>query len=130
MVRVLDVPISGSLGAVAAVMALTLFASIGLGFVLSLLCRTDGQAIQYALLVLLASLFFSGFFLSLDQLGGVSQVIAWLLPVSYGMRMLRDVMLRGADPDPHQMAYLAAYGVVVFCLALLGAHRRMTSNAS
>jgi len=130
MVRVLDVPISGSLASVAAVMALTLFASIGLGFVLSLLCRTDSQAIQYALLVLLASLFFSGFFLSLGQLGGPAQVIAWLLPVSYGMAMLRDVMLRGADPDWQQMAYLAAYGVVVFGLALFGAHRRMTARAS
>ena len=130
MVRVLDVPISGSLASVAAVMALTLFASIGLGFVLSLLCRTDSQAIQYALLVLLASLFFSGFFLSLGQLGGPAQVIAYLLPVSYGMAMLRDVMLRGTDPDWQQMAYLAAYGVVVFGLALFGAHRRMTAHPS
>ena len=130
VVRVLDVPMSGNLGAVAAVMALTLFASIGLGLVVSLLCRTDAQAIQYALLILLASLFFSGFFLSLDALGAVARGIAWLLPVTYGMRMLRDVMLRGTDPDWQQMALLAGYGVVLFGIALIGAHRRMVAAVS
>jgi ABC-2 type transport system permease protein len=130
VVELLDVPLSGSVGAMAAVMALTLFASIGLGLTLSLLCRTDGQAIQYALLVLLASLFFSGFFLSVDALGTAAQAIAWLLPVTYGMRMLRDVMLRGTDPDWQQMAYLIGYGVVLFGLTLFGAHRRMVAKAS
>lgn len=127
VVGVLDVPISGSLGAVATVMGLTLFASIGLGLLLSLLCRTDAQAIQYALLVLLASLFFSGFFLSLDALGTFARGIAWLLPVTYGMRMLRDVMLRGDDLAWQQVAMLAGYGVVLFGLTLAGAHRRMVA---
>jgi ABC-2 type transport system permease protein len=129
-VGVLDIPIAGSIGAVAAVMALTLFASIGLGLFLSLLCRTDAQAVQYSLLVLLASLFFSGFFLSLDQLGDAARAIAWLLPVTYGMRMLRDVMLRGTDPDWRELAYLTAYGVVLFGLTLFGAHRRMVATVS
>lgn len=130
VVEVLDVPMIGGYGGLVAVMALTLFASIGLGLVLSLLCRTDAQAIQYALLVLLASLFFSGFFLSLDALGTVARGIAWLLPVTYGMRMLRDVMLRGTDPSARQLAYLAGYGVVLFALALFGAHRRMVATAT
>ena len=98
---------------------------------ISLLCRTDAQAVQYAMSVLLASLFFSGFFLSLDAARqAVARAIAWLLPVTYGMRMLRDVMLRGTDPDWQQMAYLAGYGVVLFCLALFGAHRRMVAAVS
>jgi len=130
MVTALDVPVAGSIGSIAAVMGLTLFASIGLGLVISLLCRTEGQAIQYALLVLLASLFFSGFFLSLSQLAGIGKIIALLLPVSYGMAMLRDVMLRGVDPDWQQYAVLAAYGAVVFVLALIGAHRRMSASPS
>ncbi|MCU1502297.1 MAG: putative multidrug transporter permease protein [Ilumatobacteraceae bacterium] len=128
VVKLLDVPIAGDLGSVALVMSLTLFASIGLGFVLSLLCRTDGQAVQYALLVLLASLFFSGFFLSLGQLRGAAQVIGWLLPVTYGMQMLRDVMLRGAAPNPSLVLGLAGFGVAMFVLALLGTRRRMSAT--
>jgi ABC-2 type transport system permease protein len=128
VVNLLDVPIAGSVGGVAIVMSLTLFASIGLGFVISLLCRTDGQAVQYALLVLLASLFFSGFFLSLGQLRGIAQYLGWLLPVTYGMQMLRDVMLRGADPPTHQILGLAAFGLAMFVLAFIGSRRRMSST--
>src|SRR4051794_31035668 len=99
VVRSLDVPVVGSTLALAGVVGLTLFASVGLGFVISLMSRNDTQAVQYAMLVLLASLFFSGFFLSLDQLGTAAQVVSWLLPVTYGMRLLRDVMLVGRPLD-------------------------------
>ena len=81
-------------------MALSLFASIGLGFVISLASATDAQAVQYTMIILLASLFFSGFFLSIGQMEGLAQVISWLLPVSYGMKLLRDVMLRGHRSRP------------------------------
>jgi len=126
----LDVPVAGSTSHLAVVMVLTLFASIGLGFVVSLAARSDAQAVQYTMIILLGSLFFSGFFLSLDALGAVARGIAWLLPVTYGMRMLRDVMLRGTDPDLQQMAMLAGYGVVLFGIALIGAHRRMVAAVS
>ncbi len=127
VVLTLDVPIAGSLAQIAIVMALSLFASIGLGFVISLASATDAQAVQYTMIILLASLFFSGFFLSIGQMEGVAQVISWLLPVSYGMKLLRDVMLRGTDLDPLYVGGLAAFGVVMFVLALIGTRRRMST---
>ncbi len=125
LVGVLDVPMAGSIAAIAIVLALTLFASIGIGFVISLASKTDAQAVQYTMLMLLASLFFSGFFLSLGQIEGVGWVISHLLPVSYGMSMLRDVMLRGADPDPQTMVAIAGFGVVLAIVAAFGLRRRM-----
>jgi ABC-2 type transport system permease protein len=128
-VESLDVPLSGRISSTAVIMALTLFASIGLGFVLSLLSKTDAQAVQYALLVLLGTLFFSGFFLSVGQLDGPARAAAWALPATYGMQMLRDVMLRGADPQSHLLLGLAGYGVAMFVLAFLGSRRRMNASA-
>jgi ABC-2 type transport system permease protein len=125
MVAVLGVPGASSVTDLVIVMALTLFASIGLGFLISLASSTDTQAVQYTMIVLLASLFFSGFFLSLGQLKGLATVVSWLLPVSYGMELLRDVMLRGASIDRNLAAGLGAYGVAAFFLALLGTRRRM-----
>jgi ABC-2 type transport system permease protein len=93
--------------------------------VISLASASDAQAVQYTLIVLLASLFFSGFFLSLGQLEGVAQWASYLLPVTYGMQMLRDVMLRGVAPDPAVAVALALYGVVAFSLALVAARKRM-----
>ena len=51
--------------------------------------------------------------------------MSWLLPVTYGMQLLRDVMLRGASPDRLLIAGLAAYGLAMFVLALLGTRRRL-----
>ncbi|HZG96284.1 MAG TPA: ABC transporter permease, partial [Mycobacteriales bacterium] len=116
---------SASVGEVVLAMGLSLFASIGVGFVISLASASDAQAVQYTLIVLLASLFFSGFFLSIGQLGGAAQWAGYLLPVTYGMNLLRDVMLRGADLDRTVTLQLLAYGVVMFALALWGTRRRM-----
>ncbi|MFN8020337.1 MAG: ABC transporter permease [Acidimicrobiales bacterium] len=125
VVGVLDVPLSGSVGAAAIVMALTLFASIGVGFVISLASRSDAQAVQYTMIALLASLFFSGFFLSSEQLSGPAAAIGWALPVTYGMRLLRDVMLRGHGLDREVLAAFVGYGVVVLVVATVAASRRM-----
>jgi ABC-2 type transport system permease protein len=126
VVTVLDVQMAAGIGDIAIVMLLSLFASIGLGFVISLASSTDAQAVQYTMILLLASLFFSGFFLSLGQLDGAARIVGWLLPVTYGMRLLRDVMLRGAPLDPLLVAGLGGFGVCMFVLAWFATRRRLT----
>ncbi|HWC69194.1 MAG TPA: ABC transporter permease [Acidimicrobiales bacterium] len=127
VVTALDVPMTGSWGEVAIVLALTLFASVGLGFVISLVSRDDTQAVQFTMITLLASLFFSGFFLSLTQLAEPARIISWLLPATFGMELLRDVMLRGQELDLTVTIGLAGYGVAAFIFALLGTRRRLAA---
>jgi ABC-2 type transport system permease protein len=126
VVGVLDVPVAASVAEVAIVMALSLFASIGVGFVISLASASDAQAVQYTMILLLASLFFSGFFLSVNQLNDTARMFSYALPVSYGMQLLRDVMLRGAPIDRELLLGLVGYGCGMFVLAWLGARRRMS----
>ena len=57
-------------GVVVGAVALLVLASIGIGIVVALVSDTDRQAVQVALLVLLASVFFSGLALDLDQFSG------------------------------------------------------------
>lgn len=114
----LGVPFRGEVGWVAVAVAGLLASSIALGLVISLAAKSDTQAVQYALLALLAGLFFSGFFLDLDAFRYPFKGVAWLMPVTYGVRLLRDVMLRGADPSPYDLAGLVgltvAYGAVAW----------------
>jgi hypothetical protein len=56
---------------------------------------------------------------------GVARVVGWLLPVTYGMRLLRDVMLRGAPLDAGIVIGLAGFGVAMFALALFATNRRL-----
>ncbi|MDY7105814.1 MAG: ABC transporter permease [Actinomycetota bacterium] len=128
VVTALDVPIAGSVWWLVPLLGLVLVASIGIGLVLSLLARSDGQAVQVAMLVLLASLFFSGFFLSADRLVGPAVVVTWVLPVTWGIRGLQDVMLLGREPEPIVFAALGAIAAVALVLARLLATRRIHSR--
>ena len=108
MVHLLDVPMRGQVAWVVAGIGGLLLASIGFGMMLSLLAKTDVQAVQFSMLALLAGLFFGGFFLDLDAFSYPVKLLSWVLPVSYGIRLLRDVMLRGAEPSPYDLVGLAA----------------------
>ena len=56
---------------------------------------SERQAVQLSLLTLLASVFFSGFVLPLDEFTAPVRVLAYLLPVTHGIQLLQDLMLRG-----------------------------------
>ncbi len=95
MIFVLQVPVlSGYLEAVLIVLLLT-FASLGVGLLISLVADSERMAVQLAMLVLLASVFFSGFVLPVQDFIGPVQYLAYLLPVTHGIAMLQDAMLRG-----------------------------------
>lgn len=81
---------------------------------MSLLANTDSQAVQYAMLVLLTSIFFSGFLLSLDRFRSVVAWFARLLPVTNGVVLLRDEMLRGQLIEQISLPLLALLAVVLF----------------
>ncbi len=104
----LGVEVRGDLSWMAVVFGLLLVSSIGAGLVLSALARSDAQAVQYAMLFLLTSLFFGGFFLDLEAIRYPFKAISWLLPVSYAIRGLQNVMLRGEPPEISDLAGLAA----------------------
>lgn len=121
----LDVPLRGDVWWLAAGLFGLLVASIGVGMVLSLLARSESQAVQYAMLALLAGLFFGGFFLDLDAFRYPVKLFSWVLPVTYGVRLLRDVMLRGVDPAMTDLVGLAATAVVFGLLARILLARRL-----
>jgi ABC-2 type transport system permease protein len=128
VVRLLGVPLHGSPFAVAAVLGLVLVASVGLGFVISLVSHTDTQAVQYSMIVLLASLFFSGFFLATDRLAYPAHAITWLLPATFGITLLRDVMLRGLSLSTGTTLALVAYTVVAVGVSYVGTRRLLAAR--
>ena len=126
--RLLGVPMLGDVRWAAASLGLLLFSSLGVGFFIAGLAETETQAVQLAMLVLLSSIFFGGFFLALETLWEPVRAISYVLPVTHGAQGLREVMLRGATPDPISLAALAAIGVVSYALASLELSRRMATQ--
>ena len=93
------VPFLAGPAVVVGAVALLVLASIGIGIVVALVSDSDRQAVQVALLVLLASVFFSGLALDLDQFSAPVRAVSALLPVTQAGSLLQDLMLRGRD-DP------------------------------
>lgn len=123
----MGVPMLGNWLSVGLVILALLLSSLGIGFVISLLSKTDTQAVQYSMIVLLTSVFFSGFMLSLESLWEPVRLISWSLPATYGILLLRNIMLRG---DPLELALfiqLTAIGVGLF-LAAWGLLRRSMTH--
>ena len=108
-----------------AAFGLVLLASLALGTLISLISRSETQAVQWAMLTLLAGLFFSGFVLSLDGMTYPVKAISWLLPVTYGIRILQDVMLRGVDPERNDLLGLGVLVVAYGGVALLLLRRQL-----
>jgi ABC-2 type transport system permease protein len=126
--QLLGVPILGAPIWAVVTLGLLLFSSLGLGFFIAGFAETETQAVQLAMLVLLASIFFGGFFLALDTLWAPIRTISYLLPVTFGSLDLRDVMLRGVVPDLGSLGVLALIGVLCYVGASLELNRRMATQ--
>jgi ABC-2 type transport system permease protein len=123
--KLLGVPILGNPAWAALTLGLLLFSSLGLGFFIAGLAETETQAVQLAMLILLASIFFGGFFLALETLWEPVRAISYMLPVTFGSIDLREVMLRGAVPTPVSLAALGLIGVVCYAVSSFQLARRM-----
>lgn len=126
----LRVPMLGDWAIYVGTLAAVVFASLGAGFVISMLSDSTSQAVQYAMIVLLASIFFGGFFLGLELLQPYVRVVSWALPVTYGTQLLQNTMLRGifTNLDRVLLLGLTGMGVFFFLLALVMLRRKMVQQ--
>ncbi|MDQ3881410.1 MAG: ABC transporter permease [Chloroflexota bacterium] len=116
MIELLGLPLLGGWAAFAGVVGLIIFASLGLGLLISTTSDSERQAVQLSMLLLLASVFFSGLVLPAEEFVPQVRAVAYLLPVTHGIRLLQDLMLRGGTNAGWEVSVLAAIGVVLFLL--------------
>ena len=104
--------------------AIALILSLGavsLGIFLSTFARTELQVIQFIPIVIIPQGVLGGIFWPIDQLPDVLAAIARVLPMSYAVDGLREVMLKGADLTSSavqlDLAVLSGIAVVFVLLA-------------
>jgi ABC-2 type transport system permease protein len=113
------IPVLGDPAIIAAVIALFLLASLGVGLLIAMLSDSERQAVQLSLLVLLASVFFSGFVLSIDEFSPLVRSLAYLLPVTHGITLLQDFMLRGTTNSAWEIGALGLIALATLVAAWL-----------
>ncbi len=115
---VFDVPINGAIHQIYLATLLFIAASLAIGLVISTLAKTQLQAMQMTVFVLLPSILLSGFMFPFDAMPFAAQVIAEALPATHFMRMIRAVVLRGAELSILVNDALWLIGFTVLGLAL------------
>ncbi len=125
IIYVLDVPFLGEWVHYALALLAVIFTSLSVGFLVSLLSKTTGQAVQASMILLLSSVFFTGFFQRLQSLRPLLRVVSWSLPATYGIRFLQTTMLRGRSPGLLLMIGLTSIGAVLFGVNLTLLRQRM-----
>ena len=124
---VLDVPLLGSLGMAALILALLIAVALAIGFILAAVSTTETQAVQLAMLVLLFAIFFGGLFVPVVSLDMPVRLIAYAVPLTHAGAALRPVMLRGDLVPLSAVVALAVMAAVLAPLAslLMGRSFRM-----
>jgi ABC-2 type transport system permease protein len=125
LIHGLGLPMAGAWWQLVVTLGALLFTSIAVGLTVAMVANSDSQAVQYAMLILLGTIFLSGFLLSLDRFLPFARPLSWVLPATHAIALMRDVMLRGAPLTPVVLGGLVAYGVVFAFIGTRLAKRRM-----
>jgi ABC-2 type transport system permease protein len=126
LVGVLHVPMLADPGALVLTIGLLLLASLGLGLFIAVVSDSERQTVQLSLLLLLASVFFSGFVIAIDEFTAPVRTLAFALPVTHGIRLLQDLMLRGSTTHAWELAALALIAGVTLVASWIGLRSSMT----
>jgi ribosome-dependent ATPase len=114
-----QVPIVGSVALLAVLSAGFLLTVLGLGLFVSAFAQDQMQATQMAMFLLLPSAFLSGTIFERSLMPAPMQALAYLLPLTYYIDILRGIILRVAGllelwPS---IVPLFAYGLLVFAVS-------------
>lgn len=113
------VPIAGSTTLLAAFAFVFLFTALGLGLLISTIATSQVQAMQIAFLIMLPSVLLSGFMFPQETMPLPIYVIGQVIPVTYFIRILRGIILRGAGFEDLWLdaAKLAVFGLILLTIS-------------
>jgi ABC-2 type transport system permease protein len=117
---VLNVHNQGNVLLIFLIEALMAIGAVNLGIFLSMFARTEFQAVQFIPLVIVPQVLLSGILFPVASEPRALQVLSDVLPLTYAVNGLRDVMVKGADLTSGALQ-LDAGVVAGFCVLVIAA---------
>ena len=117
-----DVPLRGSLLDLYLAALLFITANLTLGIFISTLTRTQFQAMQMSFFTFLPQILLSGFMFPFAGMPKAAQYVAETMPLTHFLRLVRGIMLRGADLT-ELWPSLAALGVFIAVMLAVAVSR-------
>jgi ABC-2 type transport system permease protein len=115
---VFDVPFRGSLVALYVITLAFIVANLALGLLVSTAVRTQAQAMQLSFFFLMPNILLSGFMFPLAAMPAPAQWLGALLPLTYYLRILRGILLKGVGTAQVWPESLALVGFALALVAL------------
>lgn len=110
----------GSLWEVAAILFLVVTVAVSLGIFISSFANNEFQVVQFIPIVLAPQIFLSGVIIPVEQMPTLFEWFSVVLPLTYAVDALREIMLRGAELTAlwTNLAALAAFSLALLAAAV------------
>ncbi len=110
------------------IVVLTALDAQAIGMLISAGAQREGQAVQFIPFIIFPVFLLSGIFVAVDSLPGWLRPFSYILPPTWGISGLRDVLLRGWGFDHVwvNIVVLAGFAVILSMLAIVGLRRSRT----
>ena len=115
-----DVPVLGYLSTLYLVALPFIVASLAVGLFVSTLVETQAQAMQLGFLFLLPNILLSGFMFPREAMPAPAQWLGAALPLTYFLRVLRGILLKGTGLDAfwRESVVLIGFSVVLIAMSV------------
>jgi ABC-2 type transport system permease protein len=121
------IPFTGSPSLLLSTILVFVLALVLLGYTISTAARTQMQALQLTFFFFLPSILLSGFMFPYRGMPGWAQTLGEILPLTHFLRIVRAVMLKGAEfpAIATEVAWLALFVGLFACVALVRFRRTL-----
>ena len=126
-VGVIQIHYLGSLWLLFLVVGLLAMVGVSLGILCSTFARNEFQVVQFIPLIIIPQALLGGLIWAIEEMPGYLQPFAYIMPLTYANRALRDVMLKGlglGDIWPN-LLILIAFVVIITVLGALTVRREV-----
>ena len=113
---VFEVPITGSVWLLALLSTLFIATNLSIGYTFSTIAQNQLQAIQMSFMFFLPNILLSGFMFPFAGMPRWAQVIGECLPLTHYIRIVRGIMLKGADLYDLRMEAIALLALMLVAM--------------
>jgi ABC-2 type transport system permease protein len=122
-----QVPFNGSFWLLLVLSFLFLASCLGIGLLISTVAENQFQAQQFSTFVVLPSIILSGFIFPIEAMPSVVQWIAWCLPLTHFLPILRGVILKGIGIEIlwPEAIWLLTFTILILLVAAFRFRKRL-----
>jgi len=124
---IFDIPVRGSIVLLFATSAVYMLSLLGLGLYVSILSKTQQQAMMLATFaIMMPMVFLSGFSFPIENMPTLIQYITYIIPLRYFMTIIRGIVLKGIGIAELWQEILIMFGIglTIFTLSILSFRKR------